>query len=87
VGGVGGTTQVFVGAESSTSSFGDVLAGLRGLDAVEEGGIREVVILVGPEGDFTPEELDGLLERGVTPVGVGEHRLRTETVRAAEGWR
>ncbi len=87
VGGVGGTTQVFVGAESSTSSFGDVLAGLRGLDATEEGGIREVVILVGPEGDFTPEELDGLLEQGVTPVGVGEHRLRTETVRAAEGWR
>ena len=87
--GGGGAMQVFVGAESA-AAFGDVLAGLRGVDAegvdaegvdAEGDGVREVVILVGPEGDFTPEELEGLLARGVTPVGVGEHRLRTETVR------
>lgn len=81
--GGGGKTLVFVGAESA-ASFGDVLAGLRGVAGAGVGA-REVVILVGPEGDFTPEELEGLLERGVMPVGVGEHRLRTETVR--EGWR
>ena len=34
---------------------------------------------VGPEGDFTKEELGMLLGAGVIPVSLGERILRTET--------
>ncbi len=33
----------------------------------------------GPEGDFTPEELEGLLARGAVPVSLGPLVLRAET--------
>ena len=36
-------------------------------------------ILIGPEGDFTPEEINQALEKGFVPVTLGESRLRTET--------
>lgn len=35
--------------------------------------------MIGPEGDFTPEEAECLSAAGVLPVGLGPHRLRTET--------
>jgi len=34
---------------------------------------------VGPEGDFTPAELDALLTAGAIPVSLGQHVLRAET--------
>ena len=34
---------------------------------------------VGPEGDFTPAELDALLAAGAIPVSLGQHVLRAET--------
>ncbi|KAG2500025.1 hypothetical protein HYH03_002306 [Edaphochlamys debaryana] len=37
------------------------------------------VLLIGPEGDFTPGELAALVEAGARPVGLGANRLRTET--------
>lgn len=37
------------------------------------------LILIGPEGDFTPDELALALERGYQPVSLGNTRLRTET--------
>jgi 16S rRNA (uracil1498-N3)-methyltransferase len=37
------------------------------------------VILIGPEGDFTPEEVQLSLGRGLKPVMLGQFRLRTET--------
>lgn len=37
------------------------------------------LILVGPEGDFTPEEIEAALNNGYQPVTLGETRLRTET--------
>jgi 16S rRNA (uracil1498-N3)-methyltransferase len=36
-------------------------------------------ILIGPEGDFTPQEIALALENNFTPVALGETRLRTET--------
>jgi 16S rRNA (uracil1498-N3)-methyltransferase len=36
-------------------------------------------ILIGPEGDFTPGEVEKALSRGWDPVSLGETRLRTET--------
>ncbi len=37
------------------------------------------IILIGPEGDFTPEEIDLALESGYQPISLGATRLRTET--------
>ena len=38
-----------------------------------------VRILIGPEGDFSPEEAAEALARGFVPVTFGQSRLRTET--------
>lgn len=39
----------------------------------------DAVILIGPEGDFTPEEVAAALDAGFTAVTMGDNRLRTET--------
>jgi 16S rRNA (uracil1498-N3)-methyltransferase len=36
-------------------------------------------ILIGPEGDFLPDEINQALEKGFVPVTLGDSRLRTET--------
>lgn len=36
-------------------------------------------ILIGPEGDFSPEEIKHALDAGWIPVTLGDNRLRTET--------
>lgn len=38
-----------------------------------------VLILIGPEGDFSPLEIDRALAQHFQPVSLGDHRLRTET--------
>lgn len=38
-----------------------------------------VLMLIGPEGDFTPGELEQAVRWGCKPVYIGESRLRTET--------
>ena len=47
---------------------------------------REIVVLIGPEGDFSREEVRAALDSGFVPVHLGDSRLRTETaaVTAAE---
>lgn len=40
---------------------------------------RDTVVLIGPEGDFTPEEVQLAEQNGFKPVGLGDARLRTET--------
>lgn len=37
------------------------------------------LILIGPEGDFTPAEIETALHNGFKPITLGESRLRTET--------
>lgn len=37
------------------------------------------LILIGPEGDFTPAEVDAALQNGYKAITLGESRLRTET--------
>ena len=41
--------------------------------------VPEICILIGPEGDFSPEEAELALGRGWVPVTLGASRLRTET--------
>lgn len=38
-----------------------------------------ITVLIGPEGDFSPEEARLAVERGFVPVHLGSSRLRTET--------
>jgi len=40
---------------------------------------QKIMILIGPEGDFSPSEIDLALKQGIKPVSFGENRLRTET--------
>ncbi len=40
---------------------------------------KDVCILIGPEGDFSSEEVDLALKQGFKAIGLGEARLRTET--------
>jgi len=40
---------------------------------------EDVAILIGPEGDFAPDEVHEAVKLGWVPVTLGESRLRTET--------
>lgn len=40
---------------------------------------KSVAILIGPEGDFTPKEIEQALANGFKAVSLGSTRLRTET--------
>lgn len=40
---------------------------------------EHALILIGPEGDFSPEEIELALKNGFEPISLGESRLRTET--------
>lgn len=39
----------------------------------------DALVLIGPEGDFSPDEISRCLSLGVQPVTLGSNRLRTET--------
>ncbi len=39
----------------------------------------DVLILIGPEGDFSKNEVELAMKSGFTPITLGESRLRTET--------
>lgn len=44
---------------------------------------NNALILIGPEGDFSPDEVDRALKEGFIPVTLGASRLRTETAAMA----
>jgi len=49
------------------------------IKSVLEGNDKPIVVLIGPEGDFSHAEAALALECGFRPVHLGESRLRTET--------
>ncbi len=49
------------------------------LKRVERNDVPQVVVVVGPEGGFTSEEVDLARSRGFVPVSLGTRRLRAET--------
>jgi len=77
--------------KNSSPKLGEVPAGQRSVSANYEPTASKpaihhhihrghsVVILIGPEGDFSPEELQLALANGWQPVSLGKARLRTET--------
>lgn len=40
---------------------------------------KNTIILIGPEGDFSHEEINLALDNGYKPISLGDNRLRTET--------
>lgn len=66
-----GQSLILVAALSGPTTTVGVAVGNRPLDSV--------AICVGPEGDFTPDELEGLRQIGARPVTLGPHVLRAET--------
>jgi len=40
---------------------------------------RNITILIGPEGDFSPSEIGKAIDSGFSPITLGDSRLRTET--------
>lgn len=40
---------------------------------------QDALVLIGPEGDFSPDEVASAIAEGFTPVTLGNTRLRTET--------
>ena len=57
--------------EAERKSIEDVLKG------VPEGSV--ITVMIGPEGDFSPEEARLAIDNGFIPVHLGPSRLRTET--------
>ncbi len=52
-------------------------------EILEQGGYKNILVLIGPEGDFTPQELALALRNGFIPVTMGEQVLRVETAACA----
>lgn len=46
-------------------------------DVLQKG--QDALVLIGPEGDFSEEEVSKAVQKGFTPVSLGQSRLRTET--------
>lgn len=44
---------------------------------------EDCIILIGPEGDFSKEEITLALDNGFIPISLGDNRLRTETAAIA----
>lgn len=44
---------------------------------------EKVLILIGPEGDFSPDEIKLAVQNGFEPISLGKSRLRTETAALA----
>lgn len=63
--------------------------GLKGIPAVDVGGLPlgffftpeadNITFAIGPEGDWTPEEMSSARAAGFTPLNLGRHVLRSET--------
>lgn len=46
-------------------------------------GVPRITILIGPEGDFSPAEVEAAIGAGFSPLTLGDSRLRTETAAVA----
>jgi 16S rRNA (uracil1498-N3)-methyltransferase len=69
-----GSTRMLLLEPTASDPLSDLAAGGRDVAAD-----RDIVLVVGPEGGFAPEELDVLTKAGATPVRLGSEVLRTST--------
>ena len=59
--------------------IGSLNAGAKPFRQIDFSGAGKVALLIGPEGDFTPEEVETSVAAGAEPVSFGDRILRTET--------
>lgn len=71
--------QHFIKKEFSTQKFIAYCDGDHNLLKEQYIPKSDVIILIGPEGDFSPNEVELAIKHGFIPVSLGESRLRTET--------
>lgn len=70
-----GESVCYGALEEDAVSFRDFLRGGKAANA----GVRPLLLCVGPEGDFSPEEVELLRARHAVPVSLGSLILRAET--------
>lgn len=58
---------------------GSLYEGAKPMREVQMGGMKKIALLIGPEGDFSREEVDAVVRVGASPVSFGRRILRTET--------
>jgi 16S rRNA (uracil1498-N3)-methyltransferase len=71
------------GVAPETTYIAHLEAGERTALAQVAGAGPGCCVLIGPEGDFTPQEIELALGKGIRPVTLGASRLRTETAALA----
>jgi 16S rRNA (uracil1498-N3)-methyltransferase len=61
------------------------LSGRRRLikNVLSKGSYKSIIVLIGPEGDFTPAEVELALHNGYIPVSLGDTVLRVATAAIA----
>jgi 16S rRNA (uracil1498-N3)-methyltransferase len=76
--------EKFVSSQQATQKFIGYLDNEKKyyLSEVANPGM-EYCMLIGPEGDFSPKEVELALQQDFVPVSLGESRLRTETAAMA----
>lgn len=82
-----GWSGKYTKAEDGCEAAGSAAAGVEeadgcdgiGRESVRRAELPQIVILVGPEGDFSRGEAEAALAAGFIPVHLGSSRLRTET--------
>jgi 16S rRNA (uracil1498-N3)-methyltransferase len=52
-------------------------------DILSKGDYKNIIVLIGPEGDFTPAEVELALQNGFIPVSLGDTVLRVATAAIA----
>jgi len=65
--------------EYDLALVGSLYEGARPLREVSFAGKEHIALLIGPEGDFSKEEVDAAVAAGAVPVSFGDRILRTET--------
>lgn len=59
--------------------IGSLFDGTKPFRDIPMAGKKKVAMLIGPEGDFSPEEVEAAVQAGAVPVSFGDRILRTET--------
>jgi len=79
-------TRVFTGGAGCIRLIATNQKGCVGIDEVKNR-VKEtkqkVIVVVGPEGGFTKEEVEEAIDQGFIPVTLGKRRLRSETAAVA----
>ena len=68
--------------EGTLALTGEATGGHRPVSQEQSPG-NDIAVLIGPEGDFSPEEARMAIAAGFVPIHLGESRLRTETAAIA----